>query len=291
MAKMFYTLEETAVKLGKTPDEVNSMADSGQIKGFQDQGEQKFRVDQIDLLASGGDEEDISISLEESGEMDPLSLSGSAPAADLDSAKSEAGLELSASGIIGLEDSATDAEDSFLGASGADVSAFDGSGTSDATSGDLLDDDLSLETVGSGSGLLDLTRESDDTSLGAELLDEVYASDESGEIPASASGLFEAADAESGGSTAEAGATMPMGSVPMVVEVYDGGWSGLGTGMALAGTGALSLVALMAFVSATGTLSPVAEMISTNMMTWVGALLGGLIVLGVLGFFIGKASE
>ena len=84
---------------------------------------------------------------------------------------------------------------------------------------------------------------------------------------------------------------MPMGSVPMVVEVYDGGWSGLGTGMALAGAGALCLVALMAFVSATGTLSPVAEMISTNMMTWVGGLLGGLIVLGVLGYFIGKASE
>ena len=33
---------------------------------------------------------------------------------------------------------------------------------------------LSLESVGSGSGLLDLTRESDDTSLGAELLDEIY---------------------------------------------------------------------------------------------------------------------
>ncbi len=31
-----------------------------------------------------------------------------------------------------------------------------------------------LEGVGSGSGLLDLTRESDDTSLGAELLDEIY---------------------------------------------------------------------------------------------------------------------
>ncbi len=36
------------------------------------------------------------------------------------------------------------------------------------------DDDLSLDSVGSGSGLLDLTRESDDTSLGAELLDEIY---------------------------------------------------------------------------------------------------------------------
>lgn len=31
-----------------------------------------------------------------------------------------------------------------------------------------------LEGVGSGSGLLDLTREADDTSLGAELLDEIY---------------------------------------------------------------------------------------------------------------------
>jgi hypothetical protein len=33
--------------------------------------------------------------------------------------------------------------------------------------------DLNLEGVGSGSGLLDLTRESDDTSLGAEILDEI----------------------------------------------------------------------------------------------------------------------
>jgi hypothetical protein len=33
--------------------------------------------------------------------------------------------------------------------------------------------DLNLESVGSGSGLLDLTRESDDTSLGAELIDEI----------------------------------------------------------------------------------------------------------------------
>src|SRR5207249_6351079 len=34
-------------------------------------------------------------------------------------------------------------------------------------------DQINLEGVGSGSGLLDLTRESDDTSLGAELLDEI----------------------------------------------------------------------------------------------------------------------
>ncbi|HEY3245202.1 MAG TPA: hypothetical protein VGM03_17815, partial [Phycisphaerae bacterium] len=40
------------------------------------------------------------------------------------------------------------------------------------------DEGVSLEGIGSGSGLLDLTRERDDTSLGAELLDEIYPADE-----------------------------------------------------------------------------------------------------------------
>jgi hypothetical protein len=36
-----------------------------------------------------------------------------------------------------------------------------------------LEDQIALDGVGSGSGLLDLTQESDDTSLGAELLDHI----------------------------------------------------------------------------------------------------------------------
>ena len=292
MAKMFYTTEEAAEKLGKSVDEVTEMASSGQIQEFRDKDKVMFKVDQIDLLAGGDDDMgDIPISLEESGEQDPLSLSGSAPAAPHDAGGDDISLELSASGAIGLEDSAIEAEDSFLGASSPGVSAFESDTNSEDTSGDLLDDDLSLETVGSGSGLLDLTRESDDTSLGAELLDEVYASDDSEEIPASASGLFEAADAESSGATAEVGSTMPMGSVPMVVESYEGGWSGLGVGVSLVGIAALCIVGMMAFVGSTGTLAPIAEMISDQMMIWVGSLLGGVFVLGLLGFFIGKASE
>ena len=71
---------------------------------------------------------------------------------------------------------------------------------------------LALESVGSGSGLLDLTRESDDTSLGAELLDEIYpggpgggdGSDaKSASVPGS-SGVFDGAIAiESGASGLE----------------------------------------------------------------------------------------
>jgi len=43
--------------------------------------------------------------------------------------------------------------------------------------------DLNLEGIGSGSGLLDLTRESDETSLGAELLDEISPSGKGGGRP------------------------------------------------------------------------------------------------------------
>lgn len=319
MAKMFYTAAEAAEKLGKTVDEVTKMASDGQIQEFRDKDKVMFKVDQIDLLVGSGEEDldDLQISLEESADLDPLSLSGSAPAVPDDDAMSlsgsapatpaesdddifglsdsEAGsLELSASGAIGLEDSEIPSDDSFLGASSMDsgVSAFEAGDSDDSGGGDLLDDDLSLETVGSGSGLLDLTRESDDTSLGAELLDEVYANDDgSGELPANASGLFEAAD-EEGGTTADGGSVMPaMGGMPIIVESYEGGWSGLTVGMGLVAVAALCLVALMAFVASTGTLPEVATMITTQMTGWFGGLLGGAIVLGLLGFFIGKASE
>ena len=357
MAKMFYTAEEAAEKLGKSVSDLNELASSGQIQEFRDKDKVMFKVDQIDLLADAQADDDdfgdLPLSLEESGELDPLSLSGSAPIMSDDDALSLSGsadmvldddvlslsgdapmldddddmlslsgdapsltddvddlslsgsamaspdeigsLELSASGAIGLEDSAVDSDDSFLGASGLEgtgISAFEPDLDGEETSGgDLLDDDLSLETVGSGSGLLDLTRESDDTSLGAELLDEVY-SDESGDLPANASGLFEAADSDSTDADPEIGRDMPaMGSVPMLVDTYDGGWSGLTVGMALVSCAALCMVGLMVFVTSTGTLPPLATMISDQMTMWFGGLIGGVLILGILGFFIGKASE
>src|SRR5690606_22858125 len=98
--------------------------------------------------------------------------------------------ESGAGSAIGLADSRE----------GTGISVFDtdhgigGEASGETQVGDTIDDELSLESVGSGSGLLDLTRESDDTSLGAELLEEVYSSDQENiEIPANASGLFEAA--------------------------------------------------------------------------------------------------
>ncbi len=293
MSKMFYSAEEAAEKLGKTVEEVMEMASSGEIQSFKQDDQDMFRVEQIDMLAEDDDLGDIEIALEDSGVSDPLGLSGSAAAIDLggDASGDSALGGLDLSGEIGLEDSAAaGADDSFLAGSGmgTGISAFEAG--SDASGGDLLDDDLSLETIGSGSGLLDLTRESDDTSLGAELIEEVYSSDDSG-APASASGLFEAVGDGGSGLDDIAAPVGGMSAVPVMVEAYEGGWSGLGVGMGIVAVAALCLVALMAFVTGNGTLPAIAEMMTSNLTVWAGGLVGGLIIFGLLGFFIGKASE
>src|SRR5262245_5673556 len=166
MAKMFYTLEEVAQKLKKTPDEVKAMAKSGQIQEFRDRDKLMFKVDQIDLLA-GSDEESGEVHLE------------------LEDTSAGSGIGLSASGLDLKESSASGSAIGLADSrEGTGISVFDtdhgttpAEGASGETAvGETVEDELNLESVGSGSGLLDLTRESDDTSLGAELLEEVYTS-------------------------------------------------------------------------------------------------------------------
>jgi hypothetical protein len=253
MAKMFYTLDEVATKLGKSPDDVREMARSGQIQEFRDRDKIMFKVDQIDLLA-GGDEE--------SGDI-PLAL-----------------------------------EDSRLGGSGLDLQdSREGTGISvfDTDHGDASDqtqvtaaqdDELSLESVGSGSGLLDLTRESDDTSLGAELLEEVYNTDDKPEMPANASGLFDTPAADA---SVDPYAGMPMAA--MVIEPYEGAWSGLGVGMLLGALAALVCLAVMVIVTIGGSTPQLATMFAGNLWLYAGGLIGIVVIFGLIGFFIGKATE
>jgi|RhiMethySRZTD1v2_1073278.scaffolds.fasta_scaffold06857_10 hypothetical protein len=277
MAKMFYTLEEVAAKLKKSPDEIRAMAKSGQIQEFRDRDKLMFKTDQIDLLA-GSDEEtgDVHLDLAESAVGSGLTGTGS-------------GLDLKGDSSIGLADSRE----------GTGISVFDtGHGGEDApvvgvASGDTqvgmetVDDELSLESVGSGSGLLDLTRESDDTSLGAELLEEVYSSDQENiEIPANASGLFEAASGDAG--VDQRVGTMAM---PMLVEVYDGAGSGLGAGLMIGALASMICVAIIAFVGLSGAYPQLAQMFANNLWVWAGGLLGITIICGLIGLFLGKASE
>ena len=267
MAKMFYTLEEVCQKLDKTEDELKAMVASGQIQEFRDRDKLMFKVEQIDLLASTDDD---------ASEVH-LDLEGSAGSSGL-------ALESEASSL-GLTDSRE----------GTGVSVFDtdhgGEDAAEGTrAGEAVEEELSLDAVGSGSGLLDLTRESDETSLGAELLEEVYAGDDNVEIPAHASGLFEAAGTESPGDAVAAEPT-GMTSMPVVVEAYDGGGSGLGAGLLLGSLAALVCVAIIAIVGVTGASPALAQSFALNLWLWFGGLLGLTVVLGLVGLFVGKASE
>ncbi len=220
MAKMFYTLEEAAQRLGMSEDEVQALAESGQLQEFRDRDRLVFKVDQVDLLAGGGDD-DAEITLAESSELEPISLSssgsGSAFAAD-------------ASGEgTGISIFDPDADDQ------ADPSA------DTLVTGAVSAPDLSMDSNASGSGLAQLTLEPDDTSLGANLLDDVYGDEsggsEAGEsaiggsaiAAASGGALFESSgEPEFGSSQAAQAALMP------VAESYDGPWSGIAGGLGLA---------------------------------------------------------
>ena len=327
MAKLFYTLEETCSKLGKPEDEVREMAQSGQLDEMRDGENMMFKRQQVDLLAgdpeaesgeieldltSGASGIDVNIKDTPQDDTSPLDASDDASAGGSGFDLSGSGMGLAQSGSaagLDLGGSAGGSGIGFeLGGSGS-AAAFDLGETGDATGfgsafdgdddsaetrvSDAVDEELSLESVGSGSGLLDLTRESDDTSLGAELLDEVWEGGDSGEFGASASGLFETSS-EGGGATPKASpqGAAPMGlAVPMMAEAYDGKWSGAGTGFMLGAFLALTAVLLMIVSSLAGVGPRLATMMTENIAMYAGGLAGIAIIFGMIGMFIGKASE
>jgi hypothetical protein len=326
MAKLFYTLEETCSKLGKSQDEVKEMAQSGQLDEMRDGENMMFKRQQVDLLADDPEAESGEIELDLTSGASGFDLNiedtpkedTSPPDASDEGSASGSGFDLSGSGM-GLAQSGSAAgldlggSASGIGfdlgdsgsAAGFDLgetgdatgfgSAFDGDDDSAETRvSDAVDEELSLESVGSGSGLLDLTRESDDTSLGAELLDEVWEGGDSGEFGASASGLFETTS-EGGGATpttSPQAAAAPMGlAVPMMAVAYDGKWSGAGTGFMLGAFLALTAVLLMIVSSLAGVGPRLATMMTDNVAMYAGGLAGIAIIFGLVGMFIGKASE
>ena len=204
MAKMFYTLEETKSALGKSEEEIKQYAREGRLREFRDGPRLMFKADQVDQLRTdmeaGGGRPDLGPSDSGTG----MSLGGDLGAsgsgvislADTDFGRSPgAGMakedtalaaDLGLSGSMGglpspgrSGGSGGSVAGSRAGGAGITVFDVDDSNRADPMAqtaigpGSSVSDQVSLDGVGSGSGLLDLTRESDDTSLGAELLDEI----------------------------------------------------------------------------------------------------------------------
>lgn len=312
MDKMFYTLQEVCSILAKNEDEVREMVSSGQLQEFRDKEELVFKVEQINLLA-GVDEDSGDVIIDLGGTDNTGSRAASALGL---TGGSESGLELTDAPMT-ESSTGTAGHSAALGLTGGE-SAMDMSGSGEAAGLSAFDtgedmqpeddggatrvgdeEDLTLESVGSGSGLLDLTRESDDTSLGAELLEEVYSSDDDNfDIPANASGLFEAAspdETEVAGAAAigDAAAVRPAAGVPIAMAqgVYDGSGSGLGIGSAIGGIIALVILLIIVIVELSGSTSALAMTISESLWIWTGGLFAVAILAVLAGMFIGRASE
>ncbi|MEY5033047.1 MAG: hypothetical protein RL354_2078 [Planctomycetota bacterium] len=272
-SKSFYTLDEAAKRLGKTASEINGMADKGLLQRVNHEGQIKFRVEQVEVLASDEDAVDLN------DDMGPIGLADSGSAAPISAAPARKAPTPLDDSVLGLAGSASGAPSFGAGDSGerTGISAVSNRGKGDNV-------EIGLETVGSGSGLLDLTRDSDETALGAELMDQVYSND-SGGSQAGSSGIFAAAAME----TPEAQA--PIATGMMVAEAYDGAWSGVGVGLMVAAAAAVVVVAVIMVTAVAGNGSLVATNITSNLLAWVGSLGGLVAVFGLLGFFIGRATE
>src|SRR3954451_3267842 len=209
MAKMFYTMEETKASLGRNEEDIKQLAREGRLREFRDGPRLMFKADQVEQLKGeleqGLDTVDLGVS--DSGGMiglvDTTGASGtSITLSDADTGHSSgAGMRLSDDSLssdLGLSGSlggvpspaARTGGGTGIGMTsgssggsraGGGINVF---GAEDTASGERVDpsqqtvispgfrQQMALEGVGSGSGLLDLTRESDDTSLGA-VLDEI----------------------------------------------------------------------------------------------------------------------
>jgi hypothetical protein len=213
MAGMFYSLQEVAAKLNKTEEEVKEIIRQGRLREFRDGPNLLFKVDEVEALMSDTSiaaSRKASAKAKQVTEEDEISLAPepsegpaeeSEPSGADTTATAGKGIDVlgEADGDYKLADD-TLSETKIVPDEG---SLDDTLGATKAASGEAsleeIEEDVNLDTFGSGSGLLDLSLQADDTSLGG-ILDEIYTPEgeegKEGKEVAEASAVEVAAEAE-----------------------------------------------------------------------------------------------
>lgn len=301
MAKMFYKLEEAAEKLGMTEEEVKELANSGTLQRFLDRDTVMFKVKDVDALAANPG------SAMDATAMDPDDSDGPIPIVDSG--------DTDAIQLMDEEPEAASPKEDTRQATGVSVFDADEIDMADPmaqtqVTGNVADDeDLALESVGSGSGLLDLTRESDDTSLGAELLDEIYPGegsdakmgDSAGATATGSvgsSGVFDTSiGTQSGASGLEHITEVGTAPAPVMMssgggsdEPYDpvnSGWVGA---MCAAAAAILVIGIISSLSAAVAAPDALTVAIAGNVPMYLGIFAGATVVFAVIGLVIGKMA-
>lgn len=291
MAKMFLTMDETKAALGRTEDEIKQLCREGKLREFRDGPKLMFKADQVEALKNTLPPRDT-VDIADSGA--PISLvdsksgtasGGSAPGTVSIKEDTSAG-DTGLSGSFGGVPSPRAANQAS--GTGSGIGIFEEADSTDSSAQTALtgSEGGGLEPGGSGSGLLDLTRESDDTSIGAVLEDIPKAKRDP-----SATGTGMGVGAAGAAAVPAAGAAA-FGRVNPVVVTKPDPMAPFFGGLALGGA-VLSLFALFVVTSAvTG-----ASVVFLKSLVDLGFLLllaaGAVVVLvfGGIGFGLGKVIK
>jgi len=180
MAEQFYTQEQTAEKLGKTVEQLRQLVTDGKLQEFKDAGKTLYKAKEVDALMPDSQKPEESLAADETGEISlaPDDFGGS----------SEFDISKESTTIAGDHDIdiAADSRDTTAqqdqAADTAEETQVEQQPQPEQKGEEKLDEDVNLDSFGSGSGLLDLSLQADDTSLGG-ILDEIYtAEDEAKEL-------------------------------------------------------------------------------------------------------------
>lgn len=254
--RMYYTEAETAAKLKISAEELSAMVSQQKLRVYMDGPKKMFRADEVDAAAPKTAEIELS----------PADTSDTISLTEADTMKpTKEDTVITAEGI-----SIFDHED-------LEIEAADPMAKTQISPS--IEDQTSIEGVGSGSGLLDLTRESDDTSLGAEVLDHI---DIEGAV---GSGL----EAEIPEPAAYApAAPEPVTVVEQPVEAIDAG-SGLYNGFVIGATLIMLLVGAVMVAAMYNTLPGYLEGMKDNLALMLGVCIVVIAITAVAGYTMGKA--
>jgi len=207
MAGLFYSLQDAIAKLNKTDNQIKELIKQGKLREFRDGPNLLFKVSEVEALAA---DEGVPIKIEDAEkplelaqpiepaearepELPPevegvpeaekvaeeeISLAPETAVPDEEGALTDADTALTSEGInvLGETDKDYQITDDTMAETidTAEVIGAPGkTGSTPEASLEEIEEDVNLDTFGSGSGLLDLSLQADDTSLGG-ILDEIY---------------------------------------------------------------------------------------------------------------------
>ena len=169
MAKMYYSEEEACQTLGVDNDGLMGLVNNARLQMYQDGAKHVFKSGDVDELATALAAEGTNLNIGDGN--DHAALEGPA---EVDGEVLLSGLDahIDNKDLFSKEDTVITAEGISI-FDDEDLEIGEANPMTKTQIAPSLDDQIALDGVGSGSGLLDLTRESDDTSLGAEVLDHI----------------------------------------------------------------------------------------------------------------------